>query len=319
MLRKTIFTLSVSALALAGCGDEPAKTEQSPLEQAASQAQTPAQSRNYLTNDPGPEKLTPEILFSGASLSGPSLHGAKISPNGEFVTVLQGRAEDANQQDLWAYDLESGEGRLLVSSTDIVGGPEELSLEEKNRRERLREYGSGIISYDWVGDNLLLFPLGGDIYLYDLETKEPRQVTATKGFETDPKVFGKGQYVAYIRENNLYAKDLETGLERQLSDGATELIRNGIASFVVQEELDRFTGLTRCLQKTDRIDWFLAAILPLGVHRRFEKLHIAHAGNLYRVLKRQKQARSGAFRWVHFQNGFAIEENVAFFLGVFTA
>ena len=134
MLRKTIFTLSVSVLALAACGDEPPKTEQSSLEQAASQAQTPAQNRNYLTNDPGPGKLTPEILFSGASLSGPSLRGAKISPNGEFVTVLQGRAEDANQQDLWAYDLESGEGQRLVSSTDILGAPEELSLEEKNRR-----------------------------------------------------------------------------------------------------------------------------------------------------------------------------------------
>jgi len=35
---------------------------------------------------------------------------------------------------------------------------------------------------------------------------------------------------------------LKTGLERQLSDGATELIRNGIASFVVQEELNRYTG-----------------------------------------------------------------------------
>ena len=67
-------------------------------------------------------------------------------------------------------------------------------------------------------------------------------MTATKGFETDPKVFGKGQYVAYIRENNLYVKDLKSGLERQLSDGATELVRNGIASFVVQEELNRYTG-----------------------------------------------------------------------------
>ena len=242
MLRKFILTLSASSLILAGCLNNQSETEASPLETAATQAQTPAAQKNYLTNDPGPGKLTPEILFSGTSLSGTSLRGAKIAPDGSFVTVLQGRKDDANQQDLWAYDLESGEGRLLVSSTDILGAPEELSLEEKNRRERRREYGSGIVSYDWVGDNLLLFPLGGDIYLYDLETQQPRQVTATKGFETDPKVFGGGQYVAYIRENNLFVKDLKSGLERQISDGATELIRNGIASFVVQEELDRYTG-----------------------------------------------------------------------------
>lgn len=242
MLRKTILTLSASVLVLSGCSNKTSKTETTALEHAATQAQTPQAEKNYLTHNPGPGKLTPEILFSDPALSGPSLRGAKISPDGSFVTVLQGREDDANQQDLWAYDLESGEGRLLVSSTDILGAPEELSLEEKNRRERRREYGTGIVSYDWAGDNLLLFPLGGDIYLYDLETKTPRQVTATKGFETDSKVFGKGKYVAYIRENNLYVKELASGLERQLSDGATELIRNGIASFVVQEELDRYTG-----------------------------------------------------------------------------
>ena len=242
MLRNAFLTLSTAAIILAGCSNKISEAGSNELEVAATQAQTPVSDKNYLTNTPGPGKLTPEILFSGASLSGTSLRGAKIAPDGSFVTVLQGRKDDRNQQDLWAYDLESGEGRLLVSSTDILGEPEELSLEEKNRRERRREYGTGIVSYDWVGDSLLLFPLGGDIYLYDLETKEARQVTATKGFETDPKVFGAGQYVAYIRENNLYVKDLKSGLERQLSDGATDLIRNGIASFVVQEELDRYTG-----------------------------------------------------------------------------
>ena len=242
MMRKTFLTISASAYILAGCSNKAVETDTTALETAATQAQTPEVDKTYLTNDPGPGMLTPEILFSDASLSGTSLRGTKIAPDGSFVTVLQGREDNVNQQDLWAYDLESGEGRLLVSSTDILGAPEELSLEEKNRRERRREYGSGIVSYDWAGDSLLLFPLGGDIYLYDLETKEARQVTATKGFETDPKVFGKGQYVAYIRENNLYVKDLKSGLERQLSDGATELVRNGIASFVVQEELNRYTG-----------------------------------------------------------------------------
>lgn len=242
MLRKTLLTISASAFILAGCSNNASENETTALETTATQAQTSEVVKSYLTDTPGPGKLTPEVLYAGTSLSGTSLRGAKIAPDGTFVTVLQGREDDANQQDLWAYDFESGEGRLLVSSTDILGTPEELSLEEKNRRERRREYGTGIVSYDWVGDNLLLFPLGGDIYLYDLNIKEARQVTATKGFETDPKVFGKGQYIAYIRENNLYVKDLKTGLERQLSDGATDLIRNGIASFVVQEELDRYTG-----------------------------------------------------------------------------
>ena len=212
------------------------------LQAAAQQAQAPVTAQSYLTANPGPGYLTPERINAAPSLSGPRLSAAKIAPSGEFVTVLQGRDDDPRQLDLWAYDLTTGEGQLLVSSTDLLGKPEELSAEEKNRRERARQYGNGIVSYNWAGDNLLLFPLGGDIYLYDLESSTSRQVTATNGYETDPKVSKDGSVVAYVRENELYIKTLDTGLERQLTSGATDTIRNATASFVVQEELDRSTG-----------------------------------------------------------------------------
>ncbi len=230
MSRAIFLTLSISALALAAC--QPSSSSDGALNSQPS----------FLTANPGPGKLTPEILHSDPSLNGPVLRSPAISPDGSMVTVLQGRETDANQQDLWAYDLETGEGRLLVSSTDLLGAPETLSEEERNRRERAREYGTGIVSYAWAGPQRLLFPLGGDIYIYDLGTQTSQQVTATKGFETDAKVTSSGQYAAYVRSNNLFVKDLSTGLERQLTDGATETIRNATASFVVQEELARSTG-----------------------------------------------------------------------------
>ena len=225
-------------MALLGCtnGDESAPTSQ----KAAAQSQhAPI---NHIRSTPVPGGLTPERINSSPALGGTSLSGVQIAPSGEFVTVLQGREDNARQRDLWAYDLESGEGRLLVSSTDLLEGPEILSEEEKNRRERARQYGTGIISYNWVGTNLLLFPLGGDIYLYDLTTKESRQVTDTDGFETDPKVSSDGSKLTYVRGNELFIKDLKTGQERQLTKGSTETIRNATASFVVQEELGRNTG-----------------------------------------------------------------------------
>ena len=248
---KHLLTPLILSSVLLGCSraDRPAPTLQEAAQEAAEKSQQaveakrePAPPVNYIRATPVPGGLTPERINSSPALGGPSLSGVRIAPSGEFVTVLQGREDDARQKDLWAYDLETGEGRLLVSSTELLDGPEVLSEEEKNRRERARQYGKGIISYSWAGENLLLFPLGGDIYLYDLETKESRQVTATKGFETDPKVSRDGSKVAYVRENELYIKNLKTGLERQLSDGATETIRHAAASFVVQEELDRSTG-----------------------------------------------------------------------------
>ena len=230
MSRTFFLTLSISFLALAAC------------QPASSPDVSNAQDAALLISNPGPGKLTPERINGDPSLDGPVLRSPAISPDGSIVTVLQGRGSDASQQDLWAYDLETGEGRLLVSSTDLLGAPETLSEEEKNRRERAREYGKGIVAYAWAGQDRILFPLGGDIYVYDLSAKEAQQVTATKGFETDAKVSGSGQYVAYVRDNNLFVKDLARGLERQLTDGATDTIRNATASFVVQEELARSTG-----------------------------------------------------------------------------
>jgi len=230
--------------ALLGCSN--AETPAPTLQEAAVQSQQAVEAEqapiNYIRSTPVDGGLTPERINRSPSLGGPSLSGVQIAPSGEFVTVLQGREDNAQQRDLWAYDLESGEGRLLVSSTELLAGPEILSEEEKNRRERARQYGSGIISYSWVGTNLLLFPLGGDIYLYDLTTKQSRQVTETDGFETDPKVSRDGSKLAYVRGNELYIKDLKSGQERKLSSGSTDTIRNATASFVVQEELDRSTG-----------------------------------------------------------------------------
>lgn len=222
-------TLCAALIAMSGCQATDGERH----------AQTP--SATPLGVKPG--GLTPEIIHSSPSLSGPVLKKPKISPDGTMVTVLQGRKDDAFQQDLWAYDLATGKGRVLVSSTDLLGAPENLSEEEKNRRERAREYGKGIVNYSFSKDGTqLLFPLGGDVYLYDLTKKSAKQLTKTKGYETDARLSASGHYVVYVRENNLFAQNLNSGREVQLSSGASATIRNGIASFVVQEELARSSG-----------------------------------------------------------------------------
>ena len=232
--------VGISLIALAACQKNTAPD--SGAERAAELSTPSPQIQSYLTRNPGPGKLTPERINAAPSLNGTSLRRPTISPDGKMVTFLKGRTDNPAQLDLWAYDIESGEESLLVSSTDLIDGVEVLSEEEKNRRERAREYGSGIITYQFVSQTTLMFPLGGDIYLYDLVKKKSRQVTATLGFESDPKLSSTGRYVAYVRENELYVTDLTTGLERQLTDNSTETIRNATASFVVQEELGRSTG-----------------------------------------------------------------------------
>ena len=185
-----------------------------------------------------------ERLYAAPDLDGPSPLGVKISPDSSRVTFLRGKETDPLQMDLWEYNLADREMRLLVDSTALVPGDETLSEEELARRERLRIVGQrGIVSYRFSPDgNRLLFPLSGDLFLYDLERRETRQLTATEPGETDPKFSATGRYVSFIRDQDLIAIDLESFDELRLTKDGGGLIRNGMAEFIAQEEMDRYTG-----------------------------------------------------------------------------
>lgn len=187
--------------------------------------------------------LTIERIYSSPSLNGQTPKSLKFSPDGSRVTYLQGKSEDLNRYDLWEYNLASKENKLLVDSQDLFSGTELLSDEEKARRERQRIYGFGIMEYQFSNDgSALLFPLNGDIYFYNLATKTAKRLTETDEFETDIKFSPKGNYVSFIRNQNLFVLNIEKGNETQLTKDGGGLIKNGMSEFVAQEEMDRMTG-----------------------------------------------------------------------------
>lgn len=194
-----------------------------------------------------PQKLTLEALAGDAPLSGPSLTKAKVSPDGSRVTFLRGKDSNKNRLDLWAFDVASGQTSMLVDSDDILPGEEVLSDAEKARRERQRIAAlSGIVDYHWAPDGkALLFPLGGELYLYDLTKTGKaavRKLTAGEGFATDPKISPKGGFVSFVRNRNLWVIDLASGKQVQLTRDGSDVIGNGVAEFVADEEMDRHTG-----------------------------------------------------------------------------
>lgn len=191
--------------------------------------------------------LTLEAITGDAPLSGPTLMKPQVAPDGSRVTFLRGKDENRNQLDLWEYDIASGQTRMLVDSKVVLPGEETLSDAEKARRERQRIAGqSGIVDYQWAPDaRQLLFPLGGELYLYDLSksgSDAVRQLTGGGGFATDPKVSPRGGFVSFVRARNLWVIDLATGAERQLTTDGSEVIGNGVAEFVADEEMNRHTG-----------------------------------------------------------------------------
>ncbi|NQY98897.1 MAG: DPP IV N-terminal domain-containing protein, partial [Henriciella sp.] len=211
---------------------------------AAPLAQTlPTETSNMVDQKP----LTIERLFESPSLSGPTPTGLKYSPDGARVTFLKPREDDGSRFDLWQFDVATGEQSLLVDSKLLEPEEVELSEEEKALRERKRIAGRrGIVSYDWGTAETILVPLGGDLHLVTLsvEAVETRQLTDTDALEYDAKVSPSGRYVSFIRDGAVYAIDVASGEEKRLTPEADpeNAVAYGVAEFVAQEEMDRYTG-----------------------------------------------------------------------------
>ena len=192
-------------------------------------------------------RLTIERLYDSPSLNGPTPKGVKFSPDGSRVTFQKARAEESSRYDLWQFDVETGEQSLLVDSMLLEPEEVELSEEEKALRERKRIAGQkGIVSYDWGTADTILVPIGGDLWLIRLEDDGPvaEQLTETEAFEYDARVSPLGNYVSFVRDGAVYAIELETGEETRLTPLAEpdNAIAYGVAEFVAQEEMSRYTG-----------------------------------------------------------------------------
>lgn len=192
-------------------------------------------------------ELTIDRLFDAPALGGPTILGLKVSPNGTRVTYLQGKPTDKNRLDLWEYNFHDRQARLLVDSELLAIPQAKISDEELGRRERQRTAAlSGIVEYSFApSGNALLFPVDGNLFYYDLR-KPARDallaITPPNTTATDASVSSKGQYLAYIRDQNIHLYDLKTHTLKALTHDGGNTIKNGMAEFVAQEEMDRATG-----------------------------------------------------------------------------
>jgi dipeptidyl-peptidase-4 len=189
------------------------------------------------------EQLPPKRIFDSPDISGPRARGVKLSPDGKSVTYIKTRADDLTVTDLWVADVAGGEPRLLLDGKQLAPAARELSEAEKARRERAGVATRGVVDYAWdTQGKVILAPVEGDIFVYDVAARQARRVTRTAGDEIDAKVSPRGGFVSYVRDDNLYITPTTGGAERAITEGGTELKSWGTAEFIAQEEMDRDTG-----------------------------------------------------------------------------
>ncbi len=190
-----------------------------------------------------PAVLTPERVFANPSLAGPVARGVTLSPDGQLVAFLRSREDDVDVLDLWAAPTGAGEPFKLIDARALVPDAGELSEAEKARRERMRISQRGVVEYSWDEQGrYILAPLEGDIFLASREGGAVRRLTETPADEIDAKVSPKGNFVSFVRDQDLVLIDLATNVETPITDDGDGLITWATAEFIAQEEMDRDEG-----------------------------------------------------------------------------
>jgi dipeptidyl-peptidase 4 len=93
---------------------------------------------------------------------------------------------------------------------------------------------SSVHTDDYTG---FLFNKKDDLFYFSTVSSEFKRLTANAASEKNPKLSPDGKWVAFTRDKNLYALELDTGLERQLTDDGSDVVYNGWASWVYYEEI----------------------------------------------------------------------------------
>ena len=178
-------------------------------------------------------------------LPGMAIPGSfEFSPDDNLITYLFSPELNLVRQ-LYVYDIQKDEHRLMLAPP--MGGvrEEELSIEEALRRERMRQLELGITQYAWSNSTgRLLLPTRGDIYIIDSPGDEFRKLLVSDGKPAiDAHFSPDGDWVSFVQNAELFVVPVTGGQPRQLTSGARETgMTNGLAEFVAQEEMHRRRG-----------------------------------------------------------------------------
>ena len=158
------------------------------------------------------------------------------------VLFLRGDAEDPRQR-LWVLD-DDGE-RLLADAEVLMpaGDDADIPPEERARRERARERGSGIVTYATDAQaRWAVMALGGRLLVCDTTTAETVQL-AVDAPVVDPRPDPTGRWIAFVHDESLCVVRLDgTNAPRTLVSDRHPDVSWGLAEFVAGEEMGRTRG-----------------------------------------------------------------------------
>jgi len=166
----------------------------------------------------------------------------RFSRDGVAITYLA-ELDDAPMRGVWRQELATGQRRLLIAPQAVASDPA-LATHEELQRQRIRDRGRGIATYERTerADVIYALVAGRCLASFDGAAATPLPgIEGARAVTLSPD----GERVAWVAAGDLFVSPTQ-GAERtiitRLTDDATDGVTNGLAEYVAAEELDRFEG-----------------------------------------------------------------------------
>ena len=107
---------------------------------------------------------------------------------------------------------------MLVASEKLAALKPPTPTKAQDDRQKDNRARYGVAAYHWSPDSKsLLFDVNGHLWLYDLQTGVPLQLTETEETNVDPKFSPDAKYITFVRDHNLFLRSTGQGHEQQLT------------------------------------------------------------------------------------------------------
>ena len=151
---------------------------------------------------PARKLLTYEQVFGGVGAPAPAVLGP--------MPAIQGWQDEDHYFEL---RLDPADKQMKTYAVSVADGAATLQPEPAG--------GRGALSVP--GGRWTVAPRNGTLVATDTRTRTTRLLTAIAGEVKNPRLSPNGKWVAYTRGNNLFAYDLENGVEHQYTtDGSDD-------------------------------------------------------------------------------------------------
>lgn len=166
-----------------------------------------------------------------------------VAPDGSRVVFLRSSSGTDPANSLWVLDTAEGGERVAADPRALLGGgSEDLSPEERARRERSREGGAGIVAHATDSAvELASFALSGRLFTAELRAGTARELPVP-GPVIDPRPSPDGRHIAYVAQGALRVVGAEGEGDRALAEPESDGVTYGLAEFIAAEEMGRYRG-----------------------------------------------------------------------------